>query len=104
MKPSVKLLFIVLGVLAISFAIFTFYARFTAQRKAHFYQFNGKVDAVDYDKKGAPTVTIKGTKYDLSVTRWDFGHQIEAGDSMVKKADSMMIKIFKTDGTVIIKQ
>ncbi len=104
MKASIKLVFIVLGVLAISFAIFTFYSRFAAQRKALFYQFDGKVDAVDYDKKGAPTVTIKGTKYDLSVTHWDFNHQIEAGDSMIKKADSMMIKIFKTDGTVIIKQ
>ena len=104
MKPFIKPAFIVLGILAISFAIFTFYTRFAAQRKALHYQFNGKVDTVNYDKKGQPTVTIKGTRYDLSVTRWDFNRQIEKGDSMVKKADSMMIKIFKTDGTVIIKQ
>lgn len=104
MKPFFKPAFIVLGVLAISFAIFTFYSRFAAHRKALSYQFNGKVDTVDYNKKGEPTITIKGAKYDLSVTHWDFSHQIETGDSMVKKADSMMIKIFKTDGTVIIKQ
>lgn len=104
MKPSVKIVFIVLGVLAISFAVFTFYSRFAAQRKALSYHFDGKVDAVDYDKKGQATVTIKGTKYDLSVTHWDFSHQIQAGDSMIKKADSMAIKIFKADGTVIIKQ
>lgn len=104
MKPFIKIAFIVLGVLAVSFAIFTFYSRFSAQRKALSYQFNGKVDTVIYDKKGGATVTIRGNKYDLSVTRWDFNHQIETGDSMVKKADSMLIKIFKTDGTVIIKQ
>lgn len=104
MKPFFKSAFIVLGVLAISFAIFTFYSRFAAQRKALSYRFSGRVDTVAYNKKGEPTITIKGTKYDLSVTHWDFAHQIEAGDSMVKKADSMMIKIFKTDGTVIIKQ
>ncbi|HWD88643.1 MAG TPA: hypothetical protein VG367_10995 [Mucilaginibacter sp.] len=90
--------------MAISFALFTFYTRFTAQRKALFYQFNGKVDTVNYDKKGQPIITIHGIKYDLSVTRWNFDRQIQAGDSMVKKMDSMMIKIFKTDGTVIIKQ
>jgi predicted membrane metal-binding protein len=104
MKPSSKILLTFLGVLAISFALFTFYTRFTAQRKALYYQFNGKVDTVDYSKKGQPTITIHGIKYDLSVTRWNFDRQIEAGDSMVKKMDSMMIKIFKTDGTVIIKQ
>jgi hypothetical protein len=104
MKPFTRIVLIILGVLAISFAIFTFYSRFAAQRKARSYQFNGKVDTVNYDLKGQPTVTIKGTKYDLSVTRWDFNHQVEAGDSMIKKRDSMMIKIFKTDGTVIIKQ
>lgn len=104
MKPFTRVALIVLGVLAISFAVFTFYSRFTAQRKALFYQFNGRVDTVNYDKKGQPTVTIKGIKYDLSVTHWDFNHQIQAGDSMVKKADTMAIKIFKADGTVIIKQ
>jgi len=104
MKPFIKIAFIVLGVLAISLAVFTFYSRFAAQKKALSYQFNGRVDTVEYDKKGAPIVIIKGVKYDLSVTRWDFNRQIETGDSMIKKADSMVIKIFKTDGTVIIKQ
>ena len=104
MKTSIRIVLIFLGVLAISFAVFTFYTRFTAQRKALYYHFEGKVDTVNYNKKGQPTVTIHGTKYDLSVTRWDFDRQIEAGDSMVKKMDSMMIKIFKTNGTVIIKQ
>ncbi|MBS1527466.1 MAG: hypothetical protein JST19_17595 [Bacteroidetes bacterium] len=104
MKPFTKAAMIVLGVLAISFAVFTFYTRFTAKRKALSYQFNGKVDTVIYDESGKPTVTIHGTKYDLAVTNWDFNHQISAGDSMIKKADSLVIKIFKTDGTVIIKQ
>ena len=104
MKPSGKIAFIVLGVLAISFAIFTFYSRFSAQREALYYQFNGRVDTVNYDKKGQPTITIRGKKYDLSVTHWDFDRQIAVGDSMIKKADSLVIKIFKTDGTVIIKQ
>jgi hypothetical protein len=104
MKPFTRIALIILGAFAISFAIFTFYSRFTAQRKALSYQFNGRVDTVEYDKKGQPIVTIKRAKYDLSVTRWDFNHQIQEGDSMIKKADSMVIKIFKTDGTVIIKQ
>jgi hypothetical protein len=104
MRPSARVVFIVLGVLAISFAIFTFYIRFTAQRKALYYHFDGKVDTINYNKNGQPTVTIRGIKYDLSVTRWNFDRQIQAGDSMVKKMDSMAIKIFKADGTVIIKQ
>ncbi|MBS1532122.1 MAG: hypothetical protein JSU01_17605 [Bacteroidetes bacterium] len=104
MKPFVKITFIVLGALAISFAVFTFYTRFTAHRKALSYQFNGKVDTIVYDNSGKPTVTIGGAKYDLSVTHWDFDRQIAVGDSMIKKADSLVIKIFKTDGTVIIKQ
>jgi len=104
MKPSVKIALTVLGVLAISFAIFSFYTRFTAHRKTLSYQFNGKVDTIIYNSSGKPTVTIHGTKYDLSVTHWDFDRQIAVGDSMIKKADSLMIKIFKADGTVIIKQ
>jgi len=104
MKPFTKIALIVLGVLAISFAVFTFYSRFTAHRKALSYAFNGKVDTIIYDNSGKPTVTIHGAKYDLSVTQWNFDHQVETGDSMVKKIDSMVIKIFKTDGTVIIKQ
>lgn len=104
MKPSLRIAMIILGILAISFAVFTFYSRFAAQRKALGYQFNGKVDTISYDSNGQPIISIHGTKYDLSVTHWDFNHQIQSGDSMVKKADSMVIKIFKTDGTVIIKQ
>ncbi|MBS1500582.1 MAG: hypothetical protein JST32_00870 [Bacteroidetes bacterium] len=104
MKPFLKVSFVILGALAISFAVFTFYTRFTAKRKALSYQFNGRVDTVVYDNSGKPTVTIHGSKYDLAVTNWDFNHQIEVGDSMIKKADSLVIKIFKTDGTVIIKQ
>ena len=104
MNPSLRIAMIIVGVLAISFAVFTFYSRFTAQRKALSYQFNGRVDTIVYDNSGKPTVTIHGAKYDLSVTHWDFDHQVETGDSMVKKMDSMVIKIFKTDGTVIIKQ
>ena len=104
MKPSLRIAMIIVGVLAISFAVFTFYSRFTAHRKALSYQFNGRVDTIIYDKSGKPTVTIHGSKYDLAVTSWDFTNQIAIGDSMIKKADSLMIKIIKTDGTVIIKQ
>ena len=104
MKPSLRIAMIVVGILALSFAIFTFYSRFTAHRKALSYQFDGKVDTIIYDKSGKPTVMIHGLKYDLAVTSWDFTHQIAVGDSMIKKADSLVIKIFKTDGTVIIKQ
>jgi len=104
MKPSLKIAMIIVGVLAISFAVFTFYSRFSAHQKTLSYQFNGKVDTIIYDNSGKPTVSIHGTKYDLAVTSWDFSHQITIGDSMIKKADSLMIKIFKADGTVIIKQ
>src|ERR1700744_5492887 len=104
MKPLNKILLIVLGVAGLSLAIITAYSYFKSKKEALSYQFDGKADTVIYSHKGEPTITIHGTKYDLSVNFWDFNHQIQVGDSLVKKRNSLQVKIFKSDGTIIIKQ
>jgi len=104
MKPLNKILLIVLGVAGLSLAIITAYSYFKSKKEALSYQFDGKADTVIYSDKGEPTITIHGTKYDLSVNFWDFNHQIQVGDSLVKKRNSLQVKILKSDGTIIIKQ
>lgn len=68
------------------------------------YEFDGKVDKVTYDVKGKASVTIKGIQYDLSDPNWDFDHnRIQTGDSMIKKKNSMIIRLIKRDGKTIIE-
>ena len=68
------------------------------------YQFNGKVDSANYNIKGEATVIIKGIKYDLSDFNWDFDHnRIQKGDSIVKEKNSMIIKLIKPNGKIIVE-
>ena len=66
-------------------------------------QFNGKVDSVAYDIKGQARVTIKGRNYDLDNNNWDFDHnRIQKGDSMIKDKNTLLIKLIKKDGQLIV--
>jgi len=76
---------------------------FKTKQQVSLYQFKGRVDSVSYDVKGEPTIKVNGKKYDLPVNFWDFNHQIDVGDSLVKVKNSMVVRILKKNGTVIIK-
>jgi hypothetical protein len=68
------------------------------------YQFDGRVEGVSYDIKGKATIVIKGGSYDLSDNNWDFDHnRITKGDSLIKKKNSMIIKLVKRNGQIVIE-
>ncbi|SDS42134.1 hypothetical protein SAMN05216490_1124 [Mucilaginibacter mallensis] len=70
----------------------------------HGYQFNGPVDSVTYDEKGKATIIIRKHQMYLGDNNWDFDHnRIQKGDSMIKKRGSMIIKLIKPDGRVILE-
>ncbi|WP_183577715.1 hypothetical protein HDF18_10805 [Mucilaginibacter sp. X5P1] len=69
------------------------------------YQFNGVVDSVIYDKndiKGFADVTIKGKTFSLYNGGWTFNHQIKKGDLLIKERKSMIIKLIKPNGEILI--
>ena len=68
------------------------------------YHFNGIVDSVSYDIKGFATIIVKGSHYYLGDTGWDFDHnRIQKGDSIIKERNSMIIKLIKPNGQVVIE-
>jgi hypothetical protein len=81
-------------------AVIYFYNRSRSECLA--YEFNGKVENVNYDDKGKPTVLIDGKEYDLLVNFWNFNHKIQKGDSLIKQKNTMVIKLVKQEtGDVI---
>lgn len=65
------------------------------------FQFNGKVDSVTYNIKGKATVLINGVEYPIFDPNWNFDHtRIMKGDSIVKRENSMIIKLFRNDTLV----
>lgn len=93
---------ILLGLGAIFILINTPYFYYKNKKTSLSYQFQGRVDSVWYDDKGGPTIKVNGNKYDLLVNYWDFNHQIEVGDSLIKVKNSMLVRIIKKNGKVII--
>jgi len=68
------------------------------------YYFNGIVDSVSYDSWGKASIIIKGSHYYLADPSWDFDHdRIQKGDSIVKERNSMIIKLIKPNGRIIIE-
>ena len=68
------------------------------------YQFSEVVDSVSYSVKGQASVIIKAVQYDLTNPDWDFDHnRIQKGDFMIKKKNSMLIKLIKSDGQIILE-
>lgn len=68
------------------------------------YHFNGKVESVYYDIKGIATINIKGVHYILSDPNWDFDHnRISKGDSIIKSKNSMIVKLIKANGKIIVE-
>lgn len=58
------------------------------------FEINGIVDKVSYDEKGSPDVHVNGMDFYLGGP-WNFKHLIEAGDSLTKKKDDMVIRLVK---------
>jgi hypothetical protein len=68
------------------------------------YQFNGRVDSVFYGEKATATVWVKKEKYYLDANNWDFDHnRIQKGDSLIKEKNSMVIRLIRPNGSVIVE-
>src|SRR6476659_5427609 len=57
-------------------------------------EFNGKIEYVVYDIKEMPTVTIKGNDYFIGGL-YNFNHNLEIGDSLIKKKGDYDFKLIK---------
>ncbi len=56
--------------------------------------FNGKVEDIEYNKKGFPTVTIHDKSYYLGMP-YSFKGKIAIGDSLIKLANNTYFKLIK---------
>ncbi|OCX51501.1 hypothetical protein BEL04_15870 [Mucilaginibacter sp. PPCGB 2223] len=84
--------------------ILTIYSTIISRNQNLEYQFNGRVDSVYYTSKGEPYIFVKKVKYYLSDRDWDFNqNRIQKGDSVIKKKNSMIIKLFKSNAKAIIE-
>ena len=104
MHTRIRIPLIIVSILFIISLIVLPYLFYKSKTQCQSYQFNGRVDSILYNVKGEPTVKIGDKKYHLSVNYWTFNKQIQVGDSLVKEKNSIMIRIIKKDGTVIIKE
>jgi hypothetical protein len=104
MNVSARIPLLIVGVLFVISLIILPYLFYQGAAKSLSYQFNGRVDSVSYDAKDEPTVKIHNKKYHLPANYWNFDRQIQVGDSMVKERVSKTIRVFKKDGTVIVKK
>lgn len=97
---------ILLSFLIPVFVLFVLFGYFFNERgkKLHLsYSFDGKVDSVTYDIKKKANVRINGISYELDDPSWEFKYNpIEKGDSMTKSKNSMIIKLFKKDGRILV--
>ncbi len=94
-------LFIVVAITGLVKAIYYQRKGITEELDNHF---EGVVDSVSYDIKGKASVIIKGTHFYLGDGNWDFDHnRIEKGDSLIKKRNSMIIKLKRPNGQVVIE-
>ncbi|WP_448697711.1 hypothetical protein ACFGVR_13200 [Mucilaginibacter sp. AW1-3] len=69
------------------------------------YSFNGRVDSVFFSDKRAPVVLIDKKKYVLEAADWNIQDSclIHKGDSMIKNKGSLVIKLVRLNGYIIIK-
>ncbi|XHR97246.1 hypothetical protein ACFJIV_11680 [Mucilaginibacter sp. UC70_90] len=60
-------------------------------------EFSGPVQSVSYDAKQFPTITIRNFEYYIGAG-YETNHQIEVGDSIIKKRGSFTYKLIKRTG------
>lgn len=59
-------------------------------------EFNGSIDSVAYCTKGFPYVKVNNNVYYLEAD-WNFNHSLHIGDSIIKKKNSLEIKVIKKE-------
>ena len=96
------LILLAAGFLFLVIVIPIFYLK--SRNEALAYHFNGRIDSVSYDNKGIPTIVIHKVKYNLLANFWNFEHELQVGDSLIKEKNSLEVKIFKKNGAVIIER
>jgi hypothetical protein len=97
-KQTIK--FLLFGIpLFLGMLIFLYVRVYIREKK---YRFRGVVQVVIYDDKGTPDVTVNGVKYKLSYNDWNFDHQIQKGDSLIKESNIMVIKLVKLNSGDVI--
>ena len=103
LKNKQQILFIsIVLVLGFSFITILFYLDNMANKKDFAYKFYGVVEQVSYDIKGRPNVTIHDTEYCLCDNNWDFNHRIEKGDTIEKKANTLIVRLKKHNSGEVI--
>ena len=65
-------------------------------------EFSGTIDNVSYDLKDYPTIIINGKSYYIGGC-YDTEHQIEVGDSIIKKKGSEVYKLIKHKSNNVIE-
>jgi hypothetical protein len=99
MKNKVYIILCIAAVIV--FLIVNNYLLTRSNDKNRAFKFNGVVEAIRYDVKDIPYVTIGGLTYYLSYS-WNFEHLIEKGDSLQKKEGEMIVKLIKKDRRIYI--
>jgi len=99
-KRIMIILFVAVGIIGLIVAIRLGHKGYS---KDIDYQFYGVVDSVSYDIKGYASIVVNGSHFYLGASSWDFDNNIQKGDSIIKKRNSMIIKLIKPDGRVVFE-
>jgi len=63
---------------------------------------NGKIQYVDYDIKGFPTLIIHNRKVYIG-SGYNVNHEIQLGDSLIKKKGSTVYKLVKYNSGEVVE-
>lgn len=88
--------------LAMLFFCYTIYSGRISERENISREFSGTVENVLYDVKGIPSVTVHGKEYYLN-NFYNFDHQIERGDSLVKYKGATIYRLVKKDNGRVVE-
>jgi hypothetical protein len=86
---------LLLVAVAIILIFFGIYKRSSITQKAIRWHFSGPVENVRYDVKKYPWVIVNGMEYNLYYTTWDFNVRINKGDTLIKRAGDIRIKLIR---------
>jgi hypothetical protein len=86
---------LVLLVVTILLVLFGLYKRNSITQKSIRWHFSGAVENVRYDVKKYPWVIVNRIEYNLYYTTWDFNVKINKGDTLIKQANDIRIKLIR---------
>jgi len=103
MKDKKPILFFILcGVTCILVLTYWFIGDREINRKNLNIDFAGKVERIEYDIKEFPTIKVGDSSYYIGAG-YNTDHQIEAGDSIIKRKGSNIYKLIKHRSHKIIE-